>query len=119
MLQQYFIVFCFLVVSGAFVAMATTLPYLVNPKTKNLKTRMAYECGESALGTTWVQFHIAYYLFALMFLAFDVEVAFFFPAALAYKPFLGVKELVEIALFVGILGLALHYAWRKGVFTWR
>lgn len=119
MLQQYFYVFCFLLISGAFVAAAAWMPYLVNPKTKNQKTRMTYESGEYSLGTTWVQFHIAYYLFALIFLAFDVEVAFLFPAAVAYKSFLGIKELVEIAIFVGILGLALHYAWRKGVFSWR
>lgn len=119
MLQQYFTVFCFLLVSAGFVVMATTMPYLINPKTKNQKTRMTYESGEYSLGTTWVQFHIAYYLFALIFLAFDVEVAFLFPAAVAYNSFLGIRELIEIVLFVGILGLALHYAWRKGVFTWR
>ena len=119
MLQQYFVVFCFLLISAGFVIVATTMPYLVNPKTKLQKTRMTYESGEYSLGTTWVQFHIAYYLFALIFLACDVEVAFLFPAALAYKPYLGITELIEISIFVAILGLALHYAWRKGVFTWR
>jgi len=119
MLQNYFVVFCFLVISAGFVVVATTMPYLINPKTKNPKTKETYECGEYSVGTTWVQFHIAYYLFALIFLAFDVEVVFLFPVALAYMKMEGWTVLFELVLFVGILVFALHYAWKKGVFSWR
>lgn len=119
MLQDYFTVFCFLAISAAFVVVATTMPYLINPKTKDQKSRVTYESGEYSLGTTWVQFHIAYYLFALIFLAFDVEVVYLFPAALAYRDVIGWRPLIEIFLFVGILAFAIHYAWRKGVFSWR
>ena len=119
MLHDYFYVFCFMVVSAVFVLAATLMPYLFAPKSNGPKTLETYESGEYTLGTAWIPFHIAYYLFALVFLAFDVEVVFLFPAALAYKPFLGLTELFEVAIFVGILGFALQYAWKKGVFQWR
>ena len=108
-----------MVVSAAFVGTAALVPYLVAPKSPTAATRNTYECGEISVGSVWIPFHIAYYLFALIFLAFDVEVVFLFPAALAYKPFLGLRELFEVVVFVGILGFALQYAWKKGVFSWR
>lgn len=119
MLLDYFYVFCFMIISTAFVVGACVLPLILAPRSRGAATRETYESGEFSLGTVWIPYHIAYYLFALIFLAFDVEAIFLFPAAMAYKPFLGLKELVEVILFVGILGFALFYAWKKGVFTWR
>jgi NADH:ubiquinone oxidoreductase subunit 3 (subunit A) len=77
------------------------------------------ECGMEPIGTAWIRFGIVYYLYALIFLAFDVDVIFLFPVAVAYNhPGLGVQDFFEILLFVAILSLAIVYAWRKGVFTW-
>jgi NADH-quinone oxidoreductase subunit A len=83
------------------------------------RTDQLIECGMEPIGTAWIRFGIVYYLYALIFLAFDVDVIFLFPAAVAYNhPELGVQDFFEIVLFVAILSLAIVYAWRKGVFTW-
>ena len=77
------------------------------------------ECGMEPIGTAWIRFGIVYYLYALIFLAFDVDVIFLFPVAVAYNHTdLGVQDFFEILLFVAILSLAIVYAWRKGVFSW-
>ena len=77
------------------------------------------ECGMEPIGTAWIRFGIVYYLYALIFLAFDVDVVFLFPVAVAYNsPEFGVRDFFEILLFVGILSLAIVYAWVKGVFKW-
>ena len=83
------------------------------------KTDQLIECGMEPIGSAWIRFGIVYYLYALIFLAFDVDVLFLFPAAMAYNdPQLGIRDFVEIFIFVAILSLAIVYAWRKGVFTW-
>lgn len=83
------------------------------------KTEQLVECGMEPIGTAWIRFGIIYYLYALIFLAFDVDVLFLFPVAVAYNsPGLGLQDFFEILLFVAILSLAILYAWRKGVFTW-
>ena len=77
------------------------------------------ECGMEPIGTAWIRFGIVYYLYALIFLAFDVDVVFLFPVAVAYNsPEFGIRDFFEILLFVGILSLAIVYAWVKGVFKW-
>ena len=88
--------------------------------TRNIinKTQQAIECGVEPIGAAWIRFGIVYYLYALMFLAFDVDVLFLFPVALAYDSAFVIRDFVEILIFVGILSLALVYAWNKGVFKW-
>jgi NADH-quinone oxidoreductase subunit A len=88
--------------------------------TRNItnKTRQFIECGVEPIGNAWIRFGIVYYLYALMFLAFDVDVLFLFPVALAYDSVFVFRDFVEILIFVGILSLALVYAWNKGVFKW-
>ncbi|MEE4315273.1 MAG: NADH-quinone oxidoreductase subunit A [Desulfofustis sp.] len=77
------------------------------------------ECGMDPIGDSWIRYGIVFYLYALIFLAFDVDVLFLFPVALAYNDeMFALRDLVEIFLFVGILSLAVVYAWVKGVFTW-
>jgi NADH-quinone oxidoreductase subunit A len=77
------------------------------------------ECGMDPIGDSWIRYGIVFYLYALIFLAFDVDVLFLFPVALAYNDeMFALRDLVEILLFVGILSLAVVYAWVKGVFTW-
>ena len=77
------------------------------------------ECGMEPIGTAWIRIGIAYYLYALIFLPFDVDVVFLFPVAVAYNsPEFVIRDFFEILLFVGILSLAIVYAWVKGVFKW-
>ncbi len=77
------------------------------------------ECGMDPIGDSWIRYGIVFYLYALIFLAFDVDVLFLFPVALAYNDEMFVlRDLIEVLLFVGILSCAVVYAWVKGVFTW-
>ncbi len=96
---------------------------LIGPSshTRNIvnKTGQFIECGIDPIGSAWIRFGIVYYLYALIFLAFDVDVLFLFPVAIAYNnPEFAVRDLVEVLIFVGILSLAVVYAWVKGVFNW-
>ena len=86
--------------------------------TRNIlnKTQQAIECGVEPIGPAWIRFGIVYYLYALIFLAFDVDILFLFPVALVYDSGFVIRDFVEILIFVGILSLALVYAWKKGVF---
>ena len=96
---------------------------LISPTshTRNIsnKTGQFIECGMDPIGSAWIRFGIVYYLYALIFLAFDVDVLFLFPVAVAYNnPEFVIRDLVEVLIFVGILSLAVVYAWVKGVFNW-
>ena len=77
-----------------------------------------YECGIPTYGSAWVRFGINYYFYALLFLAFDVDVLYLFPVALFYKKADGMAPFIEVLIFVGILFAAIIYFQRKGVFTW-
>jgi NADH-quinone oxidoreductase subunit A len=95
--------------------------YLFSPRrNRNISnnTGIPIECGMETIGPAWIRYGIVYYLYALMFLAFDVDVLFLFPVAMAYNDVQGIRPFIEIVLFVGILSLAIIYAWKKGVFKW-
>jgi len=95
------------------------LSMLFAPRELFGKTRDTYECGMDPFGTAWnIRFDVAYYLYALIFLAFDVDVLYLFPVATAFDKVSAVRGISEIVIFVGILSLAIVYAWVKGVFTW-
>lgn len=84
---------------------------------KNSAKSQAYECGIPAKGSGWVQFSVGYYLFALIFLVFDVELIFLYPWAVVVKK-VGMVALVEIVIFIFILFLGLIYAHKKGALKW-
>ena len=83
------------------------------------KTLEAIECGMATIGATWIRYGVVYYLYALIFVAFAVDVVFLFPMAMVYDEQPGWLDCAEILLFVGILALVIVYAWVKGVFTWK
>jgi NADH:ubiquinone oxidoreductase subunit 3 (subunit A) len=87
---------------------------LVAPRKPNPIKQSTYECGMETVGESWVQFKAQYYIFALVFLVFDVETVFLFPWALTLKLF----AVLEGILFIGILVTGLVYAWRKGMLEW-
>ena len=93
------------------------LAAFVAPKKPGLSKQSAYECGLESQGDPWVQFKVQYYIYALLFVIFDVEVVFLYPWALVWKE-LGVIALIEMAVFLGILAVGLAYAWKKGVLEW-
>lgn len=84
------------------------------------KTNQYVECGMEPIGDSWIRYGVIFYLYALIFLAFDVDVLFLFPVALAYNDeMFAWRDFIEVVLFVAILSLAIIYAWVKGVFTWK
>lgn len=90
---------------------------MLGPRKPNSQKNSTYECGVETVGDTWVQFKVQYYIFALVFLVFDIEVVFLFPWAVAYQqlPLFGV---IAGIVFIVTLAEALIYAWRKGALEW-
>lgn len=91
--------------------------YLLAPRNPGGMKNQPYECGEETIGPSWVHFNVGYYLFALIFLIFDVEAAFLFPWAVVFRE-VGMVALVEVGLFISVLIVGLIYAWKKGVLEW-
>ncbi len=102
----------------ALVAAALWMAGLLSPRSFNPQKGEAYECGIPTRGESMAQFKVGYYLYAILFLMFDVETVFLFPWAVKVKA-LGADGLTAIAVFFGILVLGLVYAWRKGALEWK
>src|SRR5436853_4974737 len=116
-LRQYLTVAIFSVAAIAMVGGMLGLGSLVRPTRPQSQKYINYECGVDPVGTGWSQSQIRYYIFALLFVMFDVEAVFIFPWAVRLKA-LAVFGLVEMVVFIVILALGLLYAWRKGVLRW-
>jgi NADH:ubiquinone oxidoreductase subunit 3 (subunit A) len=93
------------------------MAYFMRPRRPNKVKTETYECGIETIGDSWVQFKVQYYLYALVFLIFDIETIFLFPWAVAYKQ-LSLFALLEMVIFIVLLAVALIYAWRKGALEW-
>lgn len=76
-----------------------------------------YECGEIPIGDPWIKFHISYYIFALIFVIFDIETVFLYPWAVQFRT-LGLFGFIEMMIFLAVLLIGLIYAWKKGVLKW-
>lgn len=100
------------------VAVAMIIAKAISPRSYNAQKSEAYECGIPTRGKSWMQFRVGYYLFAILFLMFDVETVFLFPWAVIARD-LGVSGLISILFFFVILVLGLAYAWRKGALEWK
>jgi len=107
-----------LVTGFALVALAMWIAGLISPRSFNPQKGEAYECGIPTRGESMSQFKVGYYLFAILFLVFDVETVFLFPWAVRMRE-MGVDGLISIAVFFSILVLGLVYAWRKGALEWK
>ncbi len=90
-------------------------------KTRNYanKTQQYIECGMDPIGDAWIRYSAVYYLYALVFVAFAVDVLYLIPVALVYNRQFAIRDFVEMLIFVGILSLVIVYAWRKGIFEWK
>ena len=118
LLTDFLAVSLFILVGIVFAVVPLILSSLIVRKSTGAQREETYESGMATIGSAWMQFTVAYYIYALIFLAFDVDVLYLFPVALAYGKY-GFRDFIEVFLFVGILSLAIVYAWRKGVFEWR
>ena len=101
-----------------FVPLVVTIAVLIAPSSYNAQKEEPYECGIPTRGRTWMQFRIGYYLYAILFLMFDVETMFLFPWAVVLRT-LGGVGIVSVLFFLFILVLGLAYAWRKGALEWK
>jgi NADH-quinone oxidoreductase subunit A len=107
----------FMLLGLVFVIATVWIARFIRPQRPSDVKLSNYECGEPAIGSSWIQFNPRFYIFALIFVIFDVEAVFLFPWAVAYKS-LGLFALIEMLIFVGILLIGLLWAWKKGMLKW-
>lgn len=105
---------------GAFFVVATVwASNLLSPNGKPSEDRLEpYECGSEPVGPPWVQIRVGYYVYALLFVVFDIETVFLYPWAVAFNS-MGAFILVEMTIFIVILAAGLAYAWKEGALRWR
>ncbi len=119
---QFASVLVFLFLGAALVALMTGLSSLLRPNNPETNKLSTYECGEPPTGNAWINFNIRFYLVALIFVIFDVEVAFLYPVTVVFRDWVlkgqGLFALAEIAIFLGILFVGLVYVWVKRDLEW-
>lgn len=116
-LRQYGQIGIFLAFGIFFAFFSLFLAWLVRVRNHDPIFRTTYECGPEPVGSSWVQLNVRFYLFALLFVIFDVETLFIYPWAVSYKS-LGFGGFLEMLAFIAVLFLGLIYAWRKGALKW-
>jgi NADH-quinone oxidoreductase subunit A len=117
MLDVYLPAFLMLLVAAAFAVVMFTLTSVLGTKKMTPEKAIPYESGMDTAGANEVRLSVKFYLTAILFVVFDIEVVFLFPWASIFRE-LGWMGLVEMLAFIGILGLTLLYAWKKGALEW-
>jgi len=116
-LTQHASVLGFLLTIVGLLVFVFVLWWVLRPVRLSEEKTTTYECGEDPVGNAWIQFNIRFYVFALIFVVFDVEAVFLLPWAVVFRE-LGTLAYVEGLVFIGILVVALAYVWRKGDLSW-
>jgi NADH-quinone oxidoreductase subunit A len=116
-LTNWLYVAVFLGAGVVLVALILAFEFLINPRHPSATKLSTYECGIVPVGDSWHPFAVRYYVFALLFLIFDVEAVFLFPWAVEFRS-LGTAGFVEVLVFIGVLAVGLVYAWKKGALDW-
>ena len=116
-LEDYGVLLAVVLAGAALVAIAFLLARALAPHRPNPGKLISYECGIDPVGKGWSQTQIRYYIYAFLFVIFDVESVYLFPWARVFED-LGMQAVVEMTIFIGILAAGLLYAWRKGVLRW-
>ena len=117
MLGEYLPILLFLAVAAAVGVALMVLGGLLGPRKPTAEKLSPYECGFEAFEDAHMQFDVRYYLIAILFIAFDLEIAFVFPWAVIFRE-LGVVGLYEMGIFLGLLVLGFAYVWKKGALEW-
>ena len=115
--QSYGVVLAVLIAGVGLVVVAFGAARLIAPHRPLPEKLTTYECGIDPVGEGWSQSQVRYYIYGFLFVIFDVEAVFLFPWARIFEG-LGYQAVVEMGIFIGILGIGLFYAWRKGVLKW-
>ncbi|MEA3296398.1 MAG: NADH-quinone oxidoreductase subunit A [candidate division Zixibacteria bacterium] len=116
-MSEYLAILIFIVVGAGMVLFTFFLARLMRVHHPYPEKNLNYECAELPIGSSWFKFHNRFYIFALIFVIFDVEAVFLFPWAVAFGQ-LGLYALVEMVIFILILFFGLFYAWKKGALKW-
>ncbi|MEW6410896.1 MAG: NADH-quinone oxidoreductase subunit A [Candidatus Zixiibacteriota bacterium] len=116
-MTEYLAVLIFIFAGIGIVLFTFLLARLIRPSNPYPAKTINYECAEEPIGTSWIRFNNRFYIFALIFVIFDVEVIFLFPWAVAFGQ-LGLYALIEMVIFIAILFFGIFYAWRKGALKW-
>ena len=116
-ISNYIFIGLLLLVAITFALLPLLVVAIVAPRKRSLAKGDTYECGVRTYGETWVRFRIQYYIYAIMFVVFDIETVFLYPWAVSYAG-LGWFALIEMVVFLVILAIGLVYAWAKGVLRW-
>jgi len=117
MLTEFGKAFIFILLGAIFVVAIVYVSKLIRPARPTKEKLTTYECGENPEGSPWIKFNIRFYVVALIFLIFDVEVVLLIPWALGYKAF-GMTGFLVGLIFLVLLGLGMAYEWRKGDLEW-
>lgn len=116
---MYFILLITVLITAiVLVAAAYVIAKIIGPRSYNRVKGEPFECGIPTRGSSWIPVHVGYYLFAILFLMFDVETVFLYPWAVVVKEF-GAMALASIGFFLLVLVFGLAYAWRKGALEWK
>ncbi|WP_209123356.1 NADH-quinone oxidoreductase subunit A [Alkalihalobacillus sp. BA299] len=115
--NNYLVVAVFIMLGIILPLVALTAGRFLRPHNPTKEKQTTYESGVEPVGSSWVQFNVRYYMFALLFVLFDVETVFLYPWAVAYD-YLGIFALIEMIIFMIMLLIGLIYAWKKKVLTW-
>lgn len=116
-MSEYLAIPIFIAVGTGIVLITFFISHLVRPHNPYPAKTVNYECAEEPVGSSWIQFNNRFYIFALIFVIFDVEAVFLFPWAVAFGK-LGLYALVEMIIFILILMFGLYYAWKKDALKW-
>ncbi len=116
-LGRFFPILLFIFVALLFGVVTLTISYFVQPKFPEPEKLSAYECGSEPFSDARMPFPVRYYIFAMLFVIFDIEVIFLYPWAVVFNK-IGVIGLVEMMIFIGLFVVAYVYAWRKGALEW-
>lgn len=116
-LTRYFPILLFIFIALAFGVITLVLSYFVQPKYPEPEKLSTYECGSEPFSDARMPFPVRYYVFAMLFVIFDIEVIFLYPWAIVFEK-LGIIGLVEMLLFIALFLVAYVYAWRKGALEW-
>ena len=116
----HLVVALFVVLGAVFVALTLTASWLLSPSKPSPEKATTYECGVETVGSPWVRFRSGYYVYAMLYVIFDIETVFLYPWAVSFgNPAAGWFIFIEMLIFVAILAGGLAYAWKEGALKWR
>ncbi len=117
MLAEYLPILLFLIVAGGTGVALLVIGVLLGPRSANKDKADAYECGFEAFGDARMKFDVRYYLIAILFIIFDLEIAFLFPWAVVFRQ-IGIVALIEMLMFLAVAGSGVRLCWKKGALEW-